>query len=69
MALSAATVWEMRTTGAQTNGGGYANLAPGTSVDYSQQDAAQLSLSDIATDGAGTGLSSATGGCRATAFT
>jgi hypothetical protein len=62
MAINASTVWEIRTTGAQTNGGGFANLVPGTSVDYSQQNSAQLSRSDIATDGAGTGISSATGG-------
>lgn len=65
MAINAATVWEIRTTGSQTNGGGFYNRNPGTSVDYSQQDAAQLSLSDIATDGAGTGVSSATGGFTA----
>jgi len=65
MALHANTVFEIRTTGAQTNGSGFYNRVPGTSVDYSQQDAAQLSLSDIATDVAGTGLSSATGGFTA----
>jgi len=56
------TVWEIRTTGLSTNGGGFANVTPGFSVDYSQQDAAQLSLNDITTDGAGTMLTSATGG-------
>lgn len=65
MALHADTVWEIRTTGANTNGGGFYNRDPGTSVDYSQQDAAQLSLSDIATDAAGTTLTSATGGFTA----
>lgn len=65
MTLHADTVWEVRTTGAQTNGGGFYNRVPGVSVDYSQQNATQLSLADIATDGAGTGLSSATGGFTA----
>lgn len=65
MALNAGTIWEIRTTGSQTNGGGFYNRNPGTSVDYSQQDAAQLSLSDIATDVAGTTLTSATGGFTA----
>lgn len=65
MALNAGTVWEIRTTGAQTNGGGFYDRDPGTSVDYSQQDAAQLALTDIATDGAGTGISSVTGGFTA----
>lgn len=62
MALSTATVWEIRTTGSQANGGGFFNRVPGTSVDYSQQDAAQLTLTDLATNVAGTGLSSVTGG-------
>ena len=62
MALNAGTIWEVRATGSQANGGGFYNRTPGTSVDYSQQDAAQLTVTDLATDGAGTGLSSATGG-------
>jgi hypothetical protein len=65
MALNAGTVWEIRTTGSQANGGGFYDRDPGTSVDYSQQDAAQLTVTDLATDGAGTGLSSATGGFTA----
>jgi hypothetical protein len=65
MTLHASTVWEIRPTGSQSNGGGFYNRDPGTSVDYSQQDAAQLTLADIATDGAGTGVSSVTGGFTA----
>ncbi|MFA5379905.1 MAG: hypothetical protein WC455_29365 [Dehalococcoidia bacterium] len=65
MALNAATVWEIRAAGSQANGGGFYDRSPGTSVDYSQQDAAQLTVTDLATDGAGTGLSSATGGFTA----
>jgi len=47
MAISAATVWEIRTTGLTTNGGGFANLSPGVSVDYSQQDAPILTRADF----------------------
>jgi hypothetical protein len=65
MAITNGTEWEIRTTGSSTNGGGFYDSNPGTSVDYSQQAAAQLSLSDIASDGAGTGISSTTGGFTA----
>jgi len=65
MTINADTVWEIRTTGNQNNGGGFYNRVPGTSIDYSQQDAAQLSLTDIVTDAAGTGLFSAVGGFTA----
>jgi len=65
MTVHASTIWEIRTTGLAANGGGFANVTPGTSVDYSQQNAAQLSLIDIATDAAGTKLTSATGGFTA----
>lgn len=44
---------------------GYVSMGFGGGTDYSQQDAPQLSLADIATDGAGTGLSSVTGGFTA----
>lgn len=62
MAVDASTVWEVRTTGSNTNGGGFANLNPGVSVDYSQQDNPQLTLSDLTSDSSGTVISSATGG-------
>lgn len=65
MSIAANTDWEIRTTGASTNGGGFKDLNPGTSVDYSQQASAQLALTDIASDGAGTGISSTTGGFTA----
>lgn len=64
MALNAATVWEVRTTGDDTNGGGWYNRTAGTSVDYTQQDAAQLSLTDLAC-ASNTTLTSATGGFTA----
>jgi hypothetical protein len=48
MALSALTVFEVRTTGVDTNGGGFVTGAAGS--DYSQQDAAQYSGTDLAID-------------------
>ena len=61
MALSANTDWEVRTSGSADNGGGFVVGASGT--DYSQQDAAELSLTDGITSGAGsTTLSSIAGG-------
>jgi hypothetical protein len=47
MALSSAIVWEVRTTGADTNGGGYKTGASGT--DFSQQAAAQYALTGLTT--------------------
>lgn len=47
MALSANSVFEVRTTGSDTNGGGFVTGASGT--DYSQQDAANSAGSDIST--------------------
>lgn len=47
MALPAATVWEVRTTGSDAAcSGGFVAGASGT--DYSQQNAAQYSASDLA---------------------
>lgn len=51
MAVSANTVWELRTTGAITNGGGFVTGASGT--DYSQQDSAQYALTGVTSSGAG----------------
>lgn len=65
MALDAYMAWECRAEGSATNGSGFIDLVPGTSVDYSQQDAAQLSLTDLVSDVAGTGITSATGGFTA----
>lgn len=47
MALSANTVWEVRTTGDDANGGGFVTGASG--VDRSQQDAAHATLTTAAT--------------------
>lgn len=61
MAIAAGCVWEVRSTGSDSNGGGY---VPGAGTDYSQQDAAQLTVADAAATGT-TNLSSATGGFTA----
>jgi hypothetical protein len=64
MALSATAVWEWRADTGNNLWGGIYKSDAGT-TDYSQADSAELSVSDIATDGAGTGVSSATGGFTA----
>ena len=64
MALSADVVWEVRTDGDDNNGGGFNSASSGT--DYSQQAAAQLTVTDAATSAVGsTTLTSATGGFTA----
>jgi hypothetical protein len=63
MALSANTAWEVRpTNGSDTNGGGFVAGSGGT--DYSQQNAAQLSISDAACSGTSS-VTSVTGGFTA----
>jgi hypothetical protein len=47
MALASTTVWEVRTTGAATNGGGYSSGG----TDYSQRDTPIVSVSDAETAG------------------
>lgn len=49
--ISAATVWEVRTTGLSTNGGGWVAGASGT--DWTQQDACKYSLTGLTSAGAG----------------
>ena len=63
-AIPADAVWEMRsTTGDNTNGACVDKSVVAGTTDYSQQAAAQLSLTDLATTGAAvTTLTSATGG-------
>lgn len=52
MALPATAVWEVRTTGENTNGGGFNSARGGT--DYSQQDAAEVFVDGtLSTSGAG----------------
>lgn len=55
MALPAGARWEVRTTGTAANGG-FWNDRGGASTDYSQQDAAQASFTNLSTDGAGTAV-------------
>jgi hypothetical protein len=55
MAIAATTVWEVRTAGAATNGGGYSSGG----TDYSQQNAAQIAVTDAVGDGTTT-ITSAT---------
>jgi hypothetical protein len=50
MALTTNTVWEIRTTGSDSNGGGYVTGAAGT--DYSQQASAQYSSTDLESNNA-----------------
>lgn len=65
MAGLATDIWEFRAaSGAANAGGGFDTASGGT--DYSNQDSAQLQLTDLATGGIGsTALSSATGGLTA----
>lgn len=65
MALDQDYTIELRTTGSDNNGGGFYNRDDGTSVDYSQQDAAQLNPTDLACTTGGATLTSATGGFTA----
>lgn len=64
MTIGAATVWRVRPGGDDANGAGYDATISGAGTDYSQQDAAQLSLTDIACS-SNTTVTSATGGFTA----
>lgn len=61
MAISSTAVWEMRTAGNDANGGMYDASLSGAGTDYSQQDSAQLSVTDAVTTSSTT-VTSATGG-------
>lgn len=59
MALSGSTVWEVRTAGTDTNGGGFVTGSGGT--DYSQQDSKNTVGTDISTtDGVANGTTTFT---------
>lgn len=60
MAIASGTQWDVRTTGSDTNGGGYSSGG----TDYSQQNAAQLALTDAVANGTTT-ITSATAGFTA----
>ena len=62
MALATTTIWEVRTTGAADNGGGFHPAAQGAGTDYSRQDAAQLVLTDLEADGEVFAIVSTAGG-------
>ncbi len=65
MALQATGVWEIRDDGNANNGGYYDPALAGAGTDYTQQAAAQLSLTDLACESGSTTLTSATGGFTA----
>lgn len=63
MALTAATLWRIRIGGADTNAGCFDPTVASAGTDYTDQDAAQLSVTDLACAGTPwTTLTSATGG-------
>lgn len=64
MGLHTTGIWETRTTGNDANGGYFNPSASGVGTDYSQQNTAQLSLSDVVTIGTTT-VTSAAGGFTA----
>lgn len=64
MAVLATAIWEVRTGGADTNGAGYDSGIASAGTDYSQQNSAQLTLTDIITNGTTT-ITSVTGGFTA----
>lgn len=68
-AIDADTIWEFRSTATanMVNGGGYNSTAVSAGTDYSQQDSAQLALTDLASTSASgwLTLTSTTGGFTA----
>jgi hypothetical protein len=63
MAINATVQWRIRTGGSDDNGAGFDPDISGAGTNYTDQDAAQLALTDLATSGAGsTTLTSAAGG-------
>lgn len=63
--LPAGLVWEYRATDGAANNGGCYDLGDDGGTDYSDQNNAQLSLTDLAMTAAGTTLTSVTGGFTA----
>lgn len=53
MALNATTVWEVRSGGSDSNGGGFDSSIGGGGIDYSQQNSAQYALTSCTSSGAG----------------
>jgi hypothetical protein len=65
VAITSSAVWEIRTTGSDTNGGVFDVGVAGYGTDYSQQAAAQLSVTDGVTTTSSATVTSATGGFTA----
>lgn len=61
MGIAAGTVWEVRSTGNDANGGLYLSTQSGAGPDISQSDTPALSLSDVVTNGSTT-VTSVAGG-------
>lgn len=57
MAFAATTEWDVRTTGSDSNGGGFNTSSTGT--DFSQRDTPQISYTDLVIGGTNTNLTSA----------
>ena len=51
MTISAYAVWQVRTGGSNTNGGGYDSTISGAGTDYSQQNAAQWTTTSVTSSG------------------
>lgn len=62
MAIQATAVWRVRISGDDNNGGAFDPAIIGAGIDYSDQDLAQLSISDLTTSAASATASSTTGG-------
>lgn len=62
MAVNATAVWRVRIGGNDLNGGAFDPAIVGAGTDYTEQDAAQLILTDVTTSAASAIISSATGG-------
>lgn len=61
MAINPTAIWRVRVGGSNNNGGGFDAAISGAGTDYSQQDSAQLSLTDLTSTNSTT-ITSATGG-------
>ena len=59
MGLSSGVVWEVRSTGDDTNGGGFDSTVTSPGTDYSQQTAAQVTYTDLVIGATNTQLTSA----------
>jgi hypothetical protein len=65
MAIGATSVFELRTSGNALNGAGYDAGIASAGTDYTQQDAAQLAVTDLACSAGSTTVTSVTGGFTA----